>query len=257
MVCLTCHEPHTWDPNKSNPDLNRTMQNIDGDAANSFLRKANFPASNLCKSCHPAQARVDGTDHDLQLTAPQAVNITGQTAKMSGACGACHLVHNSPNKLRLWARSLHFDSKNENVMSALCLGCHSKGNPAEKKVPPIATHPAGKLINNIVRFNRSNEGYTPLFNQNGVEVNVGNVSCPSCHDAHQWSPFSRGTTDQADNSNTIDKFQFLRNMSKDLVCIDCHGTQALYRYLYFHSPDKREKMKFIPAHQSFKRESIF
>jgi predicted CXXCH cytochrome family protein len=257
MVCLTCHEPHTWDPNKSSMDLNRTYQNIDGDAANSFLRAANFPASNLCKSCHPAQTRVDGTDHDLQLTAPQAVNVMDQTAKMSGACGACHLVHNSPNKLRLWARSLRLDSEDENVMSALCTGCHSKGNPAEKKVPPIATHPAGKLINNIVRFNRGSEGYTPIFDQSGVEVNVGNISCPSCHNAHQWSPFFRGATAQADNNNGIDKFRFLRNMSNDLVCIDCHGTQALYRYLYFHSPDMREKMKFIPAHQARKRGSIF
>ena len=92
------------------------------------------------------------------------------------------------------------------------------------------------------------------------EVNVGDISCPSCHNAHQWSPFSRRTTapqNQADNDNGVDKFRFLRNMSTDLVCIDCHGTQALYRYLYFHSPDKREKMKFIPAHQAFQRRSIF
>jgi predicted CXXCH cytochrome family protein len=260
MACLTCHEPHTWDPNKSSPDLNRTFQNIEGDAANSFLREANFPASNLCKHCHPAQARVDGTDHDLQVTAPQAANVMDQTAMMSGACGACHLVHNSPNKLKLWARSLRLDSENKNIMNALCTGCHSKGNPAEKKVPPIATHPAGKLINNIVRFNRNNGGYTPIFDQNGVEVNVGNISCPSCHNAHQWSPFFNGTTapqNQADNSNGMDKFRFLRNMSNDLVCIDCHGTQALYRYLYFHFPDKREKMKFIPAHQASQRRGIF
>ena len=116
------------------------------------------------------------------------------------------------------------------------------------------------LINNINRFNRSNGRYTPIFDQNGQEINVGNISCPSCHNAHQWSPFSSGTTpgqNQPDNSNGIDKFRFLRNMSKDLVCIDCHGTQSLYRYLYFHSPDKREKMKFIPAHQARKRGSIF
>jgi predicted CXXCH cytochrome family protein len=258
LACLTCHEPHTWDAKQSRADLNDTLKNKEGDATSSFLRQANYPSSDLCKNCHPAKANVDGTDHDLKITAPLATNVLGQTVKVSGACGACHLVHNSPNKLKLWARSYGPISENEGIMNALCTSCHSKGNMAEKKVPLITTHPAGKLINNIIRFNKNKTGYTPIFDQNGRETNVGEISCPSCHNAHQWSPFPHNRTDpQIPKDNEMDKFRFLRNMSYNTVCINCHGPQALYRYLYFHSQDKRKKMQFIPAHQALPRRSIF
>jgi hypothetical protein len=129
---------------------------------------------------------------------------------------------------------------------------------AEKKVPLIATHPTGKLINNIIRFNKNKMGYTPIFDQNGRETNVGEISCPSCHNAHQWSPFPHNTTDpQIPKDHEMDKFRFLRNMSYNTVCINCHGPQALYRYLYFHSQDKRKTMQFVPAHQALPRRSIF
>jgi len=258
MVCLTCHDPHTWSTQQSRPDPNHTMQNREGDATSSFLRSANYPASDLCRTCHPTQARVDGTDHDLKATAPQAANLLGQTVKMSGACSACHLVHNGPGKFKLWARSYSPLSENENVMNALCTSCHSKGNMAEKKVPPIATHPTGKLISNIIRYNKKNAGYTPIFDKNGQETHVGEISCPSCHNAHQWSPLlQESAVPQTQKDNGMDKFRFLRNMSKDIVCINCHGRQALYRYLYFHSPDKRKEMVFVPAHQTSRRQSIF
>jgi predicted CXXCH cytochrome family protein len=258
MVCLTCHDPHTWSAQQSRPDQNHTIQNREGDATSSFLRSANYPASDLCRTCHPTQAGIDGTDHDLKTTAPQATNLLGQTVKMSGACGACHLVHNGPGKFKLWARSYSPLSENENIMNALCTSCHSKGNMAEKKVPPIATHPTGKLISNIIRYNKKNAGYTPIFDKNGQETHVGEISCPSCHNAHQWSPLlQESAVSQTQKDNGMDKFRFLRNMSKDIVCINCHGRQALYRYLYFHSPDKRKKMVFVPAHKTSRRQSIF
>jgi hypothetical protein len=258
MVCLTCHDPHTWSAQQSRPDPDYTMQNIEGDANNSFLRKANYPSSDLCGTCHPAQAGIDGTDHDLETTAPQATNLLGQTVQMSGACGACHLVHNGPSKFKLWARSYRPLPGNENIMTALCTSCHSKGNMAEKKVPPIATHPTGKLISNIIRYNKNYAGYTPIFDQNGQETNVGEISCPSCHNAHQWSPIlQEGAVPQNQKDYGMVKFRFLRNMSNNIVCINCHGRQALYRYLYFHSPDKRKKMVFAPAHKTSRRRSIF
>jgi hypothetical protein len=258
MVCLTCHDPHTWSAQQSRPDPDYTMQNIEGDANSSFLRKANYPSSDLCRTCHPTQAGIDGTDHDLETTAPQATNLLGQTVKMSGACGACHLVHNGPNKLKLWARSYRPLPGNENIMTALCTSCHSKGNMAEKKVPPITTHPTGKLISNIIRYNKNYAGYTPIFDQNGQETNVGEISCPSCHNAHQWSPIlQEGAVPQNQKDDGMVKFRFLRNMSNNIVCINCHGRQALYRYLYFHSPDKRKKMVFVPAHKTSRRRSIF
>jgi len=236
MVCMTCHDPHTWDPSQTGPILNYTFKNIKGDATNSFLRRANFPSSNLCRVCHADKALVDETPHDLKVTAPKAVNLLGETVKESGTCGACHLVHNSPNPLELWARQYGSVADNESIMDALCTSCHSKGNIAANKVPGIATHPANKLINNIMWVNKNNKNYTLLFDKNGKEVNVGNLSCPSCHDAHQWNPENRIAKDDPDGTRTG---QFLRTESYNMVCMDCHGLDGLIKYEYFHDVDKR------------------
>ena len=244
IVCLTCHEPHTWDPRKSSPVLNKTLQNSEGDATNSFLRKTNFPSPDLCETCHIKQALVFGTDHDMNVSAPQATNLRNQTVKASGQCGVCHLVHNSPHKLKLWARSYGPVSKNQNQMNALCTGCHSKGSNAEKKIPLTATHPAGKLITNVMRSYHRQSGFTPIFDEDGRQRTVGDLSCPSCHNVHQWSPFvieRNKAKNPEETGSGRTRYKFLRNMSYDTVCADCHGREGLFRYLYFHDPDKRSK----------------
>jgi predicted CXXCH cytochrome family protein len=240
IVCLTCHEPHIWAPKLTGLVLNYTFKNIEGDTTNSFLRKANFPSSDLCKACHADKALVDGTVHDLEVTAPKAVNLLGQTVKESGTCGACHLVHNSPNKLKLWARQYGPVAENESIMDALCTSCHSKKNVAKNKIPLIATHPAKKLINNIIQVKKGNKNYTLIFNEDGKEVNVGNLSCPSCHNAHQWNPENSTAKDDPERKLTG---KFLRTLSYKMVCMDCHGLEALFKYEYFHDPDKRASAK--------------
>ena len=243
IACLTCHEPHTWDSNKA-IITNYPFKNIEGDARNSFLRKSNSPTSDLCETCHKDKAYVDGTDHDLNVTAPEAVNLLGQTVKESGVCGACHLVHNSPNKIKLWARQYGRIHPGEDIINSLCTSCHSKGNIAQNKIPLIATHPEEKLINNVMRSNRQSIDFSPIFDKKtGKEVNVGNISCPSCHNAHQWSPLvkAKGTGKNLEGNATN---SFLRNVSYNNICIDCHGLDALFRYKYFHDPEERvEKVK--------------
>ena len=238
IACLTCHEPHTWDPKKTGPLLNYNLKNMEGNATNSFLRKANFPTPGLCKTCHPDEAMVEGTAHDFIITDTKSENLLGQTVAASGQCGVCHLVHNSPNKLKLWARSFGPISEKESIMNALCTSCHSKRKSAAKKIPPIATHPEKKLINNIMQINKDNKNYTLIFDENGKEVNVGNISCPSCHNTHQWSPENRIAKDDPEKKLTG---KFLRTLSYKMVCKDCHGLDALLKYEYFHDPDKRAK----------------
>jgi hypothetical protein len=121
-------------------------------------------------------------------------------------------------------------------MNSLCTSCHSKGKIAEKKIPRIAIHPEKKLINNIMQMNKDKKNYTLIFDKKGKEVNVGNLSCPSCHNAHQWSPENRNAKDDPERKLTG---KFLRTLSYKMVCMDCHGLDAIIKYEYFHDPDKR------------------
>lgn len=239
VVCITCHDVHTWDPDKMLSIEKYSFKNMDGDVSNSFLRKKDLPSSSeLCADCHSDKGFITGTDHDFNVTAPEAKNLLGQIVKESGQCGVCHVVHNSPNKLKLWARTLGPVSRDEETINALCTGCHSKGNVAEKKIPAIATHPENSLVNNILRCDRDAIDYTPIYDKLGKEINVGNISCPSCHNAHQWSP---GLKKKGEGKNIEGNAtnSFLRNVSYNNICIDCHGLDALFRFKYFHDPDER------------------
>ena len=121
----------------------------------------------------------------------------------------------------------------------MCSSCHSTRGSASDKIPRIASHPDDKLIINLGRNTRGQLNYFPLYDETtGNTVTVGNISCPSCHNTHQWNRQQRsaGTglaiEGSADNS-------FLRAPSHDLLCKDCHGPEALLKYLYFHDPVKR------------------
>jgi predicted CXXCH cytochrome family protein len=238
IACLTCHEPHTWEPHRARPLSNYGAKNVEGNATSSFLRKANFPSSDLCITCHSDKALVEGTEHDLRVTAPKATNLLGQTVEESGPCSACHLAHHSPNKLKLWARKYAPVSDKVSIINALCRSCHSKGNIAEAKIPGITIHPEGKLINNVLQLARVRANWAPIYSKNGEETNVGYISCPTCHNSHQWSPFfkDKGTHKNLEGDA---KTSFLRNLSYNILCFDCHGLDALYRYKYFHDPKKR------------------
>ncbi len=235
MVCLTCHEPHIWS-RRSSPDADSYSANVEGTAADSFLRIANAPEPDLCKSCHMAQANMAGSSHDLRNTAPEATNLAGQTVQSSGLCGACHLPHNSPNSMRLWAREYGPLSENVNPIGGLCTSCHARGKPAEKRIPAIASHPAGKLVAGHADPTRGREKSTPVFDDLGHRTRVGDIGCPTCHNGH----LPAAAPHPADPYPVQVRFRFLRNSSSEILCMDCHGIDSLFRYLYFHDTEKRE-----------------
>ncbi len=237
MTCPTCHDPHRWTPAAESL---KDHFKVEGNAQNSFLRIANSPAPRLCDNCHADQGAVEKTDHDLLLSAPTSKNSLEQTPTESGICGTCHLVHNSQNQIKLWARPL---SDGDSIMDQMCNSCHSKAGPANNKAPLIGSHPNTVVIINAPKNTRGQDEYLPLFDRTtGKRVAVGNLSCASCHNAHQWdsSRASKGESPQTEGS-ALDSF--LRIPSNQLMCRDCHGPEALFKYLYFHDPDKRTGRK--------------
>lgn len=71
-------------------------------------------------------------------------------------------------------------------MEAMCNSCHSENGSAQNKNPQISSHPEEQLINNVGKNIKGKPDYFPLFDKiSGEPVTAGNVSCPTCHDAHQ------------------------------------------------------------------------
>ena len=235
MTCLTCHEPHRWDPLKiTDSDQN----DIEGNGRNSFLRLQASPGSKLCENCHADKAYVEKTDNGLTVTAPDYKNTIKQTPAESGVCGVCHLVHNSENWARLWAQNF---GAGDSLMDMMCNSCHSGKGPAKDKIPQISSHPQEKLINSAGRDVPGRIDFFPMFHKSYGEPEIlGTVSCPSCHDVHQWdagvNATGKGANIEGDATNS-----FLRSRSSILPCKDCHGPDAIYRYKYFHNPDVRKK----------------
>jgi predicted CXXCH cytochrome family protein len=238
MTCETCHDPHRWDPVR---EITEKHFEIEGNSQNSFLRLENSPAPRLCENCHTEQTYLEKTDHDLIVTAPEEKNIISQTPAESGPCGVCHLVHNSKNKIKLWARGF---ADGANIMDMMCNDCHSEKGAGKTKIPEIDTHPDNMLITNAGRDIKGKIDYFPIFDRfSGNSTSVGNISCPSCHAVHQWDPrFQRkgkGVNIEGTSNNS-----FLRHQTYNLLCIDCHGLDALFRFKYYHDPEDRvEKLQ--------------
>ncbi|MEJ2156381.1 MAG: cytochrome c3 family protein [Desulfobacteraceae bacterium] len=240
ITCATCHDAHRWDPNSEGGEIRAAVK---GDRTNSFLRK---PAPQLCGACHIKMAYVEGTDHDLSLTAPQSVNIQGQDPDQSGACGVCHLVHNAENEIVLWARGF---GPGNNIMERICNSCHSNEGTVKAKIPVVYSHPREKLIQT-----RDRPDFFPIFHAaTGKPVNEGNLSCPSCHNAHQWNAQTPSKGNGQEMEGTLTD-SFLRPRASFEYCAECHPKDAAAQFEYFHDATKRRyksfEQQFFPSEQS-------
>ena len=234
VSCPTCHDPHRWDPKQNKSEDHFKME---GSAQNSFLRLENSPSARLCKNCHPAQGVIGKTGHDLVATSPTSRNILGQTALESGTCGVCHLAHNSPSDIRQWARGFGMGN---NIMETMCNACHSPEGSPKAKVPQVYLHPREKLVKNEAHNTKSKTNYFPLFHgRTGINITTGNISCPSCHNVHQWNPrlavMGTGMNTEGDATNS-----FLRSPESFALCKDCHGKDAKFKIKYYHDAAKRK-----------------
>ncbi|MEJ2638355.1 MAG: cytochrome c3 family protein [Desulfosarcinaceae bacterium] len=181
MQCATCHTVHQWNPD--NPD-DRGGKNANSDASNSFLRMSASRSSALCLACHQDRRSLLAHGHNLVLTAPQAMNIRGDTAAVSGPCGACHLPHHAENKA-LWARPLFPENGSPPLY---CRGCHAptgaaKAKPVGKRDHPVDVVLTGKDMPPPARVTDT----LPLFNAQGGVHGGTRIMCRTCHEPHAWA----------------------------------------------------------------------
>ncbi len=230
--CATCHDPHNAESipirAPSTPEERQSRRH-------QFLRLGVSPESELCVECHVDAASVVKTDHDLTVTAPQAVNHENRNANESGPCSACHLVHNSKHQNKLWARDL---GKAGHAAEQMCIECHSSDGPASKKIPLIASHPKSDIVT-LGRHQKGLKNYFPVFAADSPDPAVtGNISCLSCHNPHRWRSDSDQTGPGSIREGDVSS-SFLRAESMTLPCKECHGRDAIYKYSFFHDVEKR------------------
>lgn len=222
IQCATCHTAHGV---PSGEDTKTTI----------FMRTSNIDSA-MCRMCHPDEAYIEKTVHDLIVSAPLSINIANQTPAESGTCGVCHLVHNSKNKIKLWAQGF---GMGYNVMERMCNSCHSETGCAKNKTPQVSFHPREKLIKNIGKNIKGRPNYFPLFHgRSGEPVTEGNISCPSCHNVHQWNPkiYAKGKGINLEGDATS---SFLRPKVSRELCVNCHEKDASLKIEYFHDARKR------------------
>ncbi len=240
ITCATCHNPHQWDP--QSPENKGSGIRVDGNGATSFLRRHNTDESLLCVTCHAEKRYVYKTEHDIVVGAPELKNTVGKTVSQSGVCSACHLVHNSMDSYKLWA--LELGDSNPPPMN-LCLSCHKKGGAAERKVPKYLTHPSYILA--MHGATESSDNSAPLYDKNGKETLLGYITCPTCHNAHKWSynqkDYGTGKNTEGSSINS-----FLRTVSSDNICKNCHGIEGLIRYKFYHTDFFRDGKGASPLH---------
>jgi len=121
----------------------------------------------------------------------------------------------------------------------MCTSCHRRGDIAASKVPRVDFHPEGMLITNEGRNTPGRANYFPLFaKRNGKKITVADIACASCHDVHQWDPRqSRAGTGRNVEGRAMTNF--LRMQTYSIMCTDCHGLDALFRFKYYHNSLQR------------------
>ncbi|MDH5181960.1 MAG: cytochrome c3 family protein [Gammaproteobacteria bacterium] len=237
--CASCHDVHQWQAD--NPlSTSGAKPGVEGNGQNSFLRVVLDKQSRLCLECHQQQKSVFRTEHDLNVTAPTARNIHNQSPAEAGPCMQCHVVHNAKSSPALWARE---PGQGQDLKEQLCLGCHQNKGLAKAKIPVSTRHPqqvlawAGDLRRYLGAklFPEIN-----VYDSQGRHASLGVITCTSCHDPHRWS--KQHNQGPGQNTEGTVLTSFLRNQnSENIVCADCHGRDALFRYKYFHGKTSRRR----------------
>ena len=112
LLCVSCHHVHGAEPN-----------------AHLLAFKPKY--GETCIACHPNEASVFGTSHDLLTNFPAEKNTAGMTPRDAGTCSACHLAHGYPRERVV----------REGDPAGQCLCCHSPGKLGEKKLVGGIDHP--------------------------------------------------------------------------------------------------------------------
>jgi predicted CXXCH cytochrome family protein len=267
-ICLVCHPTTRWKsgtgvaaihPQQVSPEQKRvpvslvptddqgnmrmgcrTCHDVHGGAEPVHLArvKADEPTATLCTHCHQDKTLITMTSH-----APERLTKLGFDVD---SCKPCHAMHAEPAHTWGLMLSPRFLVKAEDAVglpvpgSMVCESCHR--NDGVAPIPGAASHPAGFMFNTI---KPDEPGYMPLFAENGLVDEYGQVTCRTCHLAHGRGDLLEAAAASGEGPPVYDsrraaaKMQ-LRSFTTPNLCTQCHGNDARRRYLFFHDPVKRK-----------------
>jgi predicted CXXCH cytochrome family protein len=216
IACRTCHDPHRG---AADPSLLRVQS-----GANS---------QELCFRCHADVAHIQDIGHGQPFLRDAGLNVD--------VCGPCHVLHGRQSAVQkplLWPKALTAPAEPQPARPAdrYCVACHRAGGPVAP--PAVATHPQVDMFNPSPADAPS---FLPLFNDQGEVDPNGKIGCRTCHLTHGRPnpapvPPALGTL----TPREVRARQWhIRSFGPDSVCVNCHGSDALRRFMYFHDPARR------------------
>jgi len=212
ILCTSCHDIH---------------QKTQG-----AKLRASRQDSSLCVACHSQFGGLLDTRHDLRISASAVRNVRGETAGESGPCGSCHTVHRTSRGGGFWAQG---SISRRDFGRTLCTCCHREGQCGAKHIPTHTDHPDVPLLN---RTQPGEAGHMPTFDVRGEPSPQGVISCLTCHEPHTAPSTLQAKTGASERRN-----KFLRPAEHRQLCADCHGIEALWRFLYYHKDQRNPHPK--------------
>lgn len=114
--------------------------------------------------------------------------------------------------------------------SSLCFCCHRQDQCGSKHIPKHTDHPEVPLLN---RTKPGQPSHMPTFDVRGEPSPQGAISCLTCHEPHAGP-----STPAAKTGASERRSKFLRPAEQRELCADCHGIEALWRFLYYHKDQR-------------------
>ena len=222
-----------------------------------------------CSSCHlfhryaraPESSDIDPgggkciTCHNMGAVA-SAKSIGPIRHPPNEACLNCHNPHQPDQAPRIYApvASRPTDhtvalAKSEAVdRNTLCLSCHQNNGSAP--MPEIASHPTVAMSTPET----ADTPALPLYDDAGRMSPRGFIACQTCHIMHGHLPAPADKAGAARDK----EFERVLNLNGEVrsamrlmlrpfgdtnICLDCHGKDALRRFLYFHDPQRRKGLE--------------
>lgn len=220
--CTTCHNPH-------------------GHRVNLMRVAESEPAAAVCFQCHSNMEPVLLTSHGMIGSKAGA-----SSALDRNACTSCHSLHSMPTLLAnhlLTRPAAPVSAVADGWMTGLdpsCVSCHREGG--ESPAPRIASHPdVPMMVLGLQPGGEATSDKLPLFDEHGAVDPRGRITCRTCHTPHGQEA-GKGELAAVKEMEPKDRKaarMLLRSFEPPNVCTTCHGADGLWRFLYYHDPDRR------------------